>query len=54
MTSSAAARGRVEIGEGNGFTVGADRMPYNQDVEYVGNTVGGGMILLTDGLEPGS
>ena len=52
MTSSAAARGRVEIGEGNGFTVGADRMPYNQDVEYVGNTVGGGMILLTDGLEP--
>ncbi len=52
MTSSAAARGRVEIGEGNGFTVGADRMPYNQDVEYIGNTVGGGMILLTDGLEP--
>ena len=52
MTSSAAARGRVEIGEGNGFTVGADRMPYNQDVDYVGNTVGGGMILLTDGLEP--
>ena len=27
-------------------------MPYNQDVPYVGNTVGGGMILLTDGLEP--
>ena len=52
MTSSAAARGRVEIGEGNGFTVGAGRMPYNQDVDYVGNTVGGGMILLTDGLEP--
>lgn len=52
MTSSAAARGRVEIGEGNGFTVGANRMPYNQDVDYVGNTVGGGMILLTDGLEP--
>ena len=52
MTSSAAARGRVEIGEGNGFTVGAGRMPYNQDVPYVGNTVGGGMILLTDGLEP--
>ena len=52
MTSSAAARGRVEIGEGNGFTVSAGRMPYNQDVEYVGNTVGGGMILLTDGLDP--
>jgi sn-glycerol 3-phosphate transport system substrate-binding protein len=52
MTSSAAARGRVEIGEGNGFTVAAGRMPYNQDVPYVGNTVGGGMILLTDGLEP--
>ena len=52
MTSSAAARGRVEIGEGNGFTVGADRMPFNQDVDYVGNTVGGGMILLTDGLDP--
>ena len=52
MTSSAGARGRVEIGEGNGFTVGAGRMPYNQDVEYIGNTVGGGMILLTDGLEP--
>ena len=27
-------------------------MPFNQDVDYVGNTVGGGMILLTDGLEP--
>ncbi len=52
MTSSAAARGRVEIGEGNGFAVGADRMPFNPDVDYVGNTVGGGMILLTDGLEP--
>lgn len=52
MTSSAAARGRVEIGEGNDFTVGAGRMMYNQDVPYVGNTVGGGMLVLTDGLDP--
>jgi len=52
MTSSAAARGRVDIGEGNDFTVGAGRMMYNQDVPYVGNTIGGGMLLLTDGLDP--
>lgn len=52
LTSSAAARGRVDIGEGNNFTVGANRMMYNQDVPYVGNTIGGGMLLLTDGLDP--
>lgn len=52
MGSSAGARGRVDLGNENGFTVMAGRMPYNQDVPYVGNLIGGATIYLTDGLAP--
>jgi len=50
--SSAGARGRVDIGNENGFTVRAGRMPYADDIPYVGNLIGGATIYLTDGLAP--
>jgi len=52
MGSSAGARSRKAVADESGFTVGGGRMPYNQDVPYVGNLIGGATIYLTDGLAP--
>jgi sn-glycerol 3-phosphate transport system substrate-binding protein len=49
--SSAGAASRIATA-GDNFTVLAGRMPYNQDVPYVGNLIGGATIYLTDGLDP--
>ena len=40
----------TKAGADNGFTVVASRMPYNQDVAYEGNLIGGATLWLRNGL----
>jgi len=41
----------TETGEENGFEVRSSFMPYNQDVDYAGNLIGGATLWMTNGLE---
>jgi len=41
----------TKAGADNGFTVVASRMPYNQDVAYEGNLIGGATLWLRNGLD---
>ncbi|MFV1991258.1 MAG: extracellular solute-binding protein, partial [Acidimicrobiales bacterium] len=40
----------TESGATNGFEVRTSFMPYNQDVDYVGNLIGGATLWMTNGL----
>ena len=52
ITSSSDVTSITQTGAENGFTVKCGFMPYNQDVEYVGNLIGGASLWLTNGLAP--
>ncbi len=52
VTSSSDTTSITATGLENGFEVKAGFMPYNQDVEYVGNLIGGASLWLTNGLAP--
>ncbi len=41
----------TESGATNGFEVRTSFMPYNQDVDYVGNLIGGATLWMTNGLD---
>ncbi|MFF0572681.1 extracellular solute-binding protein [Streptosporangium saharense] len=51
FTSSVDAHRLVQVGKDRGFVVRASRLPYNDDVPYVGNVLGGDGIFLADGLD---
>jgi sn-glycerol 3-phosphate transport system substrate-binding protein len=48
--SSSDTTALTEAGVENGFPVVSSFMPYNQDVEYAGNLIGGATLWLTNGL----
>ncbi|QSB05973.1 extracellular solute-binding protein [Natronoglycomyces albus] len=50
MTSSGDATLVVNDGTDAGFDVEVSRMPYNGDVDYAGNLIGGATLWLTSGL----
>ncbi len=52
VTSSSDVTSITATGKENGFEVKAGFMPYNQEVEYVGNLIGGASLWLTNGLAP--
>jgi len=52
ITSSSDVTSITATGTENGFTVRCGFMPYNQDVEYVGNLIGGASLWLANGLAP--
>jgi len=52
ITSSSDTTVITNTGAENGFVVKAGFMPYNQEVEYVGNLIGGASLWLTNGLAP--
>ena len=51
ITSSSDTTVITATGADNGFDVKAGFMPYNQDVDYVGNLIGGASLWLTNGLD---
>ena len=51
FTSSVDAHRLVGVGKDRGFVVKASRLPYNDEVPYVGNVLGGDGIFLADGLD---
>jgi sn-glycerol 3-phosphate transport system substrate-binding protein len=42
----------TNMGLDNGFVTVASFLPYNQEVGWTGNLIGGGTLWLTDGLDP--
>jgi sn-glycerol 3-phosphate transport system substrate-binding protein len=50
ITSSVDATHLMQRGERHGFTVKASRMPYNDEVRYAGNSMGGFSLWLASGL----
>lgn len=50
LTSSASARGVTNSAAESGFTVRTARMPYDGEIGWTGNMIGGSTIWLTDGL----
>ncbi|GLZ80687.1 ABC transporter substrate-binding protein [Actinorhabdospora filicis] len=53
MTSAGDATAIVKDGQTGGFGVDVARMPYNGDVPYAGNLIGGATLWLTAGQEKG-
>lgn len=51
LTSSASARGVTDTATEAGITVRTGRMPYDAEVGWTGNLIGGSTIWLTDGLD---
>ena len=51
VTSSSDTTSITATGADNGFAVKAGFMPHNQDVDYVGNLIGGASLWLTNGLD---
>lgn len=49
--SSSDTTALTDAGTENGFEVTSSFMPYNQDVEYAGNLIGGATLWLTNGLD---
>lgn len=52
ITSSADARNIIEAATGNGINLVTSRMPFNAEVGWTGNLIGGASIWLVDGLSP--
>jgi sn-glycerol 3-phosphate transport system substrate-binding protein len=52
LTSSAGVRGITDAATARGITVRTGRMPYDAEVGWTGNIIGGGTIWLSDGLAP--
>ncbi|MFD7460904.1 MULTISPECIES: extracellular solute-binding protein [unclassified Streptomyces] len=52
LTTSVEAERMIGAGRDGGFTVRACRMPYNEQVPYAGNVIGGDALWLRDGLDP--
>lgn len=50
VTSSVDATHLMKRGEDHGFTVESGRMPYNDEVRFAGNSLGGFSLFLTAGL----
>ncbi|MFJ6195034.1 extracellular solute-binding protein [Micromonospora sp. NPDC092111] len=50
ITSSVDATHLMQRGERHGFTVEAGRMPYNDEVRFAGNSLGGFSLWLASGL----
>lgn len=50
ITSSVDATHLIQRGERHGFTVAAGRMPYNDEVPFAGNSLGGFSLFLASGL----
>lgn len=51
LTSSGDATAVVQDGTDGGFGVDVSRMPYNGDVDYAGNLIGGATLWLVNGLD---
>jgi sn-glycerol 3-phosphate transport system substrate-binding protein len=51
LSTSVEADRMVEAGRQGGFEVTASRMPYNDEVPYAGNVLGGDALWLSDGLD---
>jgi len=51
FTSSVDARRLTQLGRDRGFEVETSRLPYNGEVPYHGNIIGGDAIYLADGLD---
>ncbi|MFI6422862.1 extracellular solute-binding protein [Streptomyces sp. NPDC050842] len=51
LTTSVEAERMIAAGRDGGFTVQACRMPYNEQVPYAGNVIGGDALWLADGLD---
>jgi sn-glycerol 3-phosphate transport system substrate-binding protein len=51
LSSSVDAGRLVEMGRTGGFTVQAARMPYNDEVPFAGNMIGGDSLWLAAGLD---
>jgi sn-glycerol 3-phosphate transport system substrate-binding protein len=52
ITSSADARNITEAASANGIELVTARMPYNGEVPWTGNLIGGASVWLLDGLSP--
>lgn len=52
ITTSVEAERMIGAGRDGGFAVQACRMPYNGQVPYAGNVIGGDALWLADGLDP--
>ncbi|MEH1102300.1 extracellular solute-binding protein [Micromonospora sp. CPCC 205561] len=52
LSTSVEATRMVQAGRQGGFEVRACRMPYNGEVPYAGNVIGGDALWLSDGLDP--
>lgn len=52
ITSSADARNITEAAAGNGIELVTTRMPYNGEIPWTGNLIGGASVWLLDGLTP--
>ncbi len=52
LTSSAGARGITDTAASNGITIRTGRMPYDGEVGWTGNIIGGGTLWLTRDLAP--
>lgn len=52
LTTSVEAPRMVAAGAAGGFGVEASRMPYNDEVRYAGNVIGGDSLWLAGGLDP--
>jgi sn-glycerol 3-phosphate transport system substrate-binding protein len=51
LTSSVEVERMVQAGRDGGFTVRAAPMPYNDEVPYAGNVIGGDSLWLSSGLD---
>jgi len=51
LTTSVEAARMVDAGRRGGFDVKACRMPYNGEVPYAGNVIGGDALWLADGID---
>ncbi|KJK58372.1 extracellular solute-binding protein [Saccharothrix sp. ST-888] len=51
LTTSVEAARMAQAGRDGGFAVRACRMPYNEQVPYAGNVIGGDALWLADGLD---
>lgn len=54
QSSSGDATAATENGKSGGYEVVAGRMPYNADVDYEGNLIGGATLWLRSGLDEGT
>ncbi len=52
LTSSAGVRGITDTAAEAGTTIRTARMPYDGEIGWTGNMIGGGTVWLTDGLAP--